>query len=257
MTFEVLADNLRESFRIVAESRSGELRELPGVSVAAACTAFQMFNAAFLSRPALTEAELLQRILLPALHFQTRGLEWAYWVCEDLIESRTQRRARRVFEKNGLRLSVELPGMAAEQVLPPAKPLPRLEVRRVHVGATRDAFCAIGSSCFHVPLGWFTEVFDSPTVWQRFESYVGYVDGEPVSTAAIVQSGDVLGVYNVATVPGHQRRGYAEAVMRHALEDAWIRHGKSGVILQSTPAGLRLYQRMGFRTITQVAVYAS
>jgi hypothetical protein len=27
--------------------------------------------------------------------------------------------------------------------------------------------------------------------------------------------------------------------------------------LQSTPAGLKLYERMGFRTITRVAVYAS
>jgi hypothetical protein len=28
-------------------------------------------------------------------------------------------------------------------------------------------------------------------------------------------------------------------------------------ILQSTPAGLRLYERMGYRRITRVSVYAS
>ena len=46
------------------------------------------------------------------------------------------------------------------------------------------------------------------------------MDGEPVSTAAIVLGSGVVGVYNVATLPGHQRRGYGEAVMRHALAEA-------------------------------------
>ena len=258
MAFEMVANNLRESFRIVAASRPrGELREFPGVSLASAAATFQMFNAAFLSGPLSTEAELAQRILVPMVHFQARGFEWAYWVCEDFMDARTQRRSRRLFDKHGMRLSVELPGMIAEAVLPPVKPLPVLDVRRVGMGAVRDDFCAIGSVCFHVPVAWFQEVFDGPSVWERFESYVGYVDGEPVATAAVIHGGGALGVYNVATLPAHQRRGYGEAIMRYALEDARKRHGDGRVILQSTPAGMRLYERMGFRTVTRVVVYAS
>ena len=258
MNFQTVADNLRESFRIVAASRTaGELQELPGVSVASAGATFQMFNAAFLSSTLVSETELGQRVTLPMAHFQARGLEWAYWVCEGFMDARTQRRARRIFEKHGLRLSVELPGMIADDVLPPVKPLPRLDVRRVESGGTRDAFCAIGSVCFHVPISWFTEVFDGPAVWERFASYVGYVDGEPVSTTAIIEGAGVLGVYNVATVPGRQRHGYGESLMRHALADARKRYGIGPVVLQSTPAGLRLYERMGFRTITRIAVYAT
>jgi hypothetical protein len=45
--------------------------------------------------------------------------------------------------------------------------------------------------------------------------------------------------------------------MRHALSHAQRQAGNCRVILQSTPAGLRLYERMGFRTVTRVAVYAS
>jgi ribosomal protein S18 acetylase RimI-like enzyme len=254
MTFQALAENLRESFRIVAASRpGGEVREFPGVSIAAAAAEFQMFNAAFLSEPVEGETDLAQRIAMAAVHFQARGMEWSYWVCEDLMDAKTQRRSRRIFEKHGLRQSVDLPGMAAMEVLPPVKALPRMDVRRVSPGGTRDAFCAIGSVCFHVPIGWFCEVFDSPCIWERFAGYVGYVDGEPVSTAAVIAGGGVLGVYNVATTPGHQRRGYAEAVMRYAL----AQHGTGPVILQSTPAGLRMYERMGFRTVTRVSVYAT
>ena len=254
MSFEPVADNLRESFRAIAFNRErGEVRELRGVSIASAGVTFQMFNAAFLSSAVTTEIELEQRILTPAVHFQARGQEWSYWVCEDWLASKTRKRAPRIFDRMGLRHAVDLPGMIAERVAGPEKPLPEVDVRRVGDGPTRTAFCGIGSVCFHVPLPWFEEVFSSETIWDRFVSYVGYVDGEPVSTVSLVEGGGGMGVYNLATLPERQRRGYGEAVMRCALE----RHGARRVILQSTPAGLKLYERMGFRTVTQVSVYST
>jgi ribosomal protein S18 acetylase RimI-like enzyme len=256
--FETVSANLRESFRVIAASRNaGENRELRGLSIAAAGVAFQMFNAAFLSAPVSSETELAQRISLASVHFAARGLEWAFWVCEDWMEPRARRRSRQVFERNGLRFSVELPGMVAERIAPPVKPLPALEIRRVGDAATRAAFCAIGATCFHVPIAWLSEVFDSAGVWERFNAYVAYSDGAPVSTAATVQGGGAVGVYNVATLPEHRRRGYGEAVMRHALEEARRRYGIEHTILQSTPAGYGIYERMGYRTVTHVTVYAA
>lgn len=258
MNFETVAGNLRESFRAIAASRNaGENRELRGLSIAAAGVAFQMFNAAFLSAPVSSEIELAQRISLASVHFGARGLEWAFWVCEDWMEPRARRRSRQVFERHGLRFSVDLPGMVAERIAPPVKPLPALEVRRVDGGANRAAFCGIGSTCFHVPIAWLSEVFDGPEVWKRFAAYVGYVNGEPVATAATVLGGGAVGVYNVATLPDYRRRGYGEAVMRHALEEARREHGTEYSTLQSTPAGYGIYERMGYRTVTTVAVYAA
>jgi ribosomal protein S18 acetylase RimI-like enzyme len=256
--FENVASNLRESFRVIAASRgAGEVRELPGVSIASAGVIFQMFNAAFLSGPVDTEADLARRVTLAGIHFQDRGLEWAYWVCEDWVSPKTRRRIRHVLERQGLRHSVDLPGMETGRLSPPERRLPSMEVVRVNNSRTRDDFCGIGSACFHVPLAWFSEVFDSECVWNRFRGYVGYIDGEPVSTTAIVCGGGALGVYNVATMPAHQRRGYGEAVMRFAVEDAQREFGMGRVILQSTVAGYRLYERMGFRTVTRVGVYAT
>ena len=258
MEFESVAANLRESFRVVAAHRSGgELQEMEGVSIASAGVTFQMFNAAFLSAPVISDQQLDVRAAQAAVHFATRGQRWAYWICHGWLEGRTRRRLQAVLRKRGLFQAVELPGMVAEEVLPPMRELPRIEVRRVSEGPVKDAFCAIGSTCFNVPLGWFCEVFDSPTVWDDFESYVGYADGEPVSTAATVMGGGVVGVYNVATLAGRRRSGYGEAVMRHALEQARLKHGVSRTILQSTPQGFDLYQRMGYRTVTSVAVFCS
>jgi ribosomal protein S18 acetylase RimI-like enzyme len=216
-----------------------------------------MFNAAFLSARVPTELELARRVSLASVHFRARGLDWAYWVCESWLDRAIVRRSRKVFQQYGLRHSVDMPGMESDRVLPPDRKLPTLDCRRVSEKNTRDAFCAIGSLCFGVPLPWFREVFDNDAVWDSFEGWVGYVDQEPVSTAAIVSGGGVLGVYNVATMPGHQCRGYAESLMRHALADAQARHGIEKSILQSTPAGLALYERMGYRQVTRVSVYAS
>ena len=66
-----------------------------------------------------------------------------------------------------------------------------------------------------------------------------------------------MGVYNVATVPDRQRRGCGEAVMRHALRRAREQHGIERTVLQSTAQGLRLYRRMGYSVVTNVAVYTS
>ena len=258
MNFATVAENLRESFRAIAASRNaGENRELRGLSIAAAGVAFQMFNAVFLSTPVASETELAQRISLASVHFAARGLEWAFWVCEDFLEPRARRRSRQIFERNGLRFSVDLPGMVAEHIAPPVKPLPVLEVRRVADETTRAAFCGIGSTCFHVPFAWLSEVFDGPGVWQRFTAYVAYWNGEPVATAATVLGAGAVGVYNVATLPDHRRRGFGEAVMRYALEEARREHGLEHTTLQSTPAGYGIYERMGYRTVTRVAVYAA
>jgi ribosomal protein S18 acetylase RimI-like enzyme len=260
VTFQTVAENLRESFRIIAASRDvGEVRELPGVSIASAGVAFQMFNAAFLSGPVETEAALARSILMCSLQFNTRGLEWSFWVCDDWLAAKARRRSREVFEKHGLRRTTELPGLVAERILPPVRPLPSLDVRRVRDARTGEDFRGIGSFCFHVPIPWFNEVFDHASVWDRFAAYVGYVDEVPVATTAIVASGggDVIGVYNVATVPDHRRHGYGEAIMRHALAEAERERPARPVVLQSTEDGLRLYERMGFRTVARFSVYAS
>ncbi len=256
--FQCVEANLRTSFRVVAAHRpAGEVREMDGVSIASAGVTFQMFNAAFLSSPVSSEGQMEKRVALAAVHFAARGQRWAYWICNDWLEGRPRRRLKQLLGKHSLYQAVELPGMIAEQILSPDRQLPDIEVRRVSGEAVKDAFCAIGAMCFNVPILWFREVFDSQSVWNDFASYVGYVNGEPVSTTATVIGAGVVGVYNVATVPGHQRRGYGEALVRYALEQARLQHGISRTILQATPQGFDLYQRMGYRTVTSVAVFCS
>jgi GNAT superfamily N-acetyltransferase len=256
LDFHPVEANLRESFRVLAVGRTnGEVLELPGVSIASLGAAFQMFNAAFLSLPVVGQKELEARLEAAGAHFASRRQSWAFWICEDWLDRVARRALEKTCARLGLRLSTELPGMVAEALKPPRRPVPRLEFRRVDSQGTLDDFRAIGSVCFHVPTAWFSEVFDAtvPAERPRFACWVAYHEGQPVGTAAAVRCEGSLGLYNIAIAPGFRRRGYAEALTRHAAETA----GSATLVLQSTSAGMPLYARLGFRTVTRILVFNS
>ena len=232
--------------------------ELPGVSIASAGVTFQMFNAAFPSEPIDSVTELEQRLTTASDYFRAQKLRWAFWICEDWLATGVRRRLSRTCETFGLRLSSEMPGLAAETVGPSTRKLPPIDVRVVQSTETLADFRNLGSSCFHVPLTWFSEVFDpGVTDRQDFICWVGYADGAPVATAATISSHGVVGVYNVATAPEYRQRGFAEAITRHAIDAARRETETERVVLQSTSQGFRLYERLGFEVITRILVYNS
>lgn len=76
----------------------------------------------------------------------------------------------------------------------------------------------------------------------------GCVDGEPVARSMSYLTGDVVGVYNVGTVPAARRRGYGWAVTLAAImsgKDA----GATIATLQSSAMALPMYRAHGFRTV--------
>jgi ribosomal protein S18 acetylase RimI-like enzyme len=254
-----VADNLRQSFRVLADGRPhGRVLELPGVSIASLGVTFQMFNGAFFSEPVETETVLEERLRCARDYFAAQALRWSFWICEDWLSPGVRRKLSRACETMGLRLSSEMPGLAAERLRHPARALPTIDFRRVDSPQTLDDFRGLGATCFRVPIAWFSEVFDvSVAASQPFVCWVGYCDGEPVATAATVSGQGITGLYNVATAPAFRRRGYGEAITRHAIDTAVRESGSTRIVLQSTSEGLRLYQRIGFQPVTRVLVYNS
>jgi N-acetylglutamate synthase len=79
-------------------------------------------------------------------------------------------------------------------------------------------------------------------------AYVGELDGEIVTTALGVTLGDYVGVFNVGTPEAHRRRGYGAAITARALADG-VAAGASWAWLQSSSAGYRIYEALGFETV--------
>ena len=253
------ARNLIRAMRFFGSPRKGgDVQDLPGVSLVSCGLNYAAFNAALLSEPPGSDPNFRQVIQTAADHFRSRNLRWTCWFCDDFLDPALLRQARPLFRAFGLSHLTEPVGMLADQLLPPRRRLPKLETRPVDNQPTRLAFAHITSVAFEIPHQVCLDIYGSADAWAGdFQGFVGYVDDLPVTSAATVTAHNVVGVYSVGTLPHCRKRGYAEAAVRQALALQQEQTGITATVLQSTYSGLRLYQQMGYRKVTNFSVFIS
>lgn len=84
--------------------------------------------------------------------------------------------------------------------------------------------------------------------------FLAYVDGEPAATSLLFINGKTAGIYYVATLPEYRNRGLGYSVTLAAMQAAKIA-GYKKIILQATPAGEKVYRRIGFQEICRAQIY--
>jgi ribosomal protein S18 acetylase RimI-like enzyme len=254
----IIETNLRTAMRFFGMATpKAEIRELE-TTVAMYCGLdYGVFNIALLTEPVRTEAQLAAAIEQTGSYFRELGVRWSFWLCEDLLDARTRRRARTTFASFGQRPILHPPGMMAATLEPPARKLPAVECRPVSDAATRQEFAGITAVTFDIPPGIAQAVYAAELGWKGdYRGFIGYADGRAVSIVAIVAAAGALGVYSLGTRPEFRRKGYGEALMRAALAEVReTGNVDAPVILQSTDAGYALYRRMGFRDVTRFSVF--
>jgi GNAT superfamily N-acetyltransferase len=251
--------NLVEFFRHFARVRkTGRVEELTGVSIASSGIEFHMFNAAFFSSPVTGgKKDLDRRVDLAAAVLGGHGGRWAFWASATALSTAVEGRAAATFRRYGLYEAFRHPGLICEEFNPPRRPLPVLEIRRVVDAAGRIEFARLNSLAFHIPFEWCLDLYEIEALWDtRFAGYIGYGEGQALCCAATLVAAGVVGVYSVATLPGHEHKGYGEAITRHAVAEARRESGLKQTILQATKAGLPLYQRLGYKLVTHFLIYS-
>jgi GNAT superfamily N-acetyltransferase len=105
------------------------------------------------------------------------------------------------------------------------------------------------SEGFGLPVDLSERVF-SPAFFELAEATIllGRVDGVAVSTATLLVTGSVGGVYNVATPEVHRGKGYG-ATLTQAVVNEGAQRGCEAMTLQSSAMGYRIYERMGFEPV--------
>ena len=81
-----------------------------------------------------------------------------------------------------------------------------------------------------------------------YTRYIAYQDGEAVGTSALLLHAGVAGIFAVATIPRARGRGIGTALTLVPLLEARRREYRVGT-LQSSPMGLPVYKRLGFREV--------
>ena len=82
--------------------------------------------------------------------------------------------------------------------------------------------------------------------WLR--TYTSY--GEPDTTGVGVRIGRTIGIYNIATIESARRQGLGAAITERVAADG-AAAGCDVAILQSSPMGRPIYERLGYRTLVE------
>jgi ribosomal protein S18 acetylase RimI-like enzyme len=233
--------------------------DTPEVFIASANVPWILMNGAFLPAPVETEAALERSVAAAARYFASRKSGWAFLLCEDWIAPSLRPRIAAVFEAYGAKRFISTIGMVAERVAPPVRSLPHLEIHHATSAEEVRHIADINAVAYATPLEMARESIGIPAVYQQGDcrGYVGYVDGKPVTVSNVTRVGGAAYVGSVATLEEYRRRGYAEALMRHSLEDARRIWGLERTVLHASEAGHPLYRQMGYRDVATFSFYLS
>ncbi|HTG47302.1 MAG TPA: hypothetical protein VK646_06580 [Actinomycetota bacterium] len=108
---------------------------------------------------------------------------------------------------------------------------------------------------FGVPDGLIGALYGPPvSETDGLTTAVARVRARPVSTAQTMRIGDDVGIYGVATPEGDRGRGYGGALTGWVTARAF-EAGATFAYLQSSPMGVSVYRRIGFREVDVLAMY--
>src|SRR4029078_783343 len=150
--FAVIDENLRAAMRFFGyASGAGEIAPLPGGIAMYSGLEYGVFNIAMLDgRVSQADLTLEQRLVEIGQYFKPKTARWSLWLCDDLLDYATRRRARQALADFGLRAISHPPGMIAPALLPPPSTLPPVDVLPVSDRASQHAFTEITSVCFEI-----------------------------------------------------------------------------------------------------------
>lgn len=151
--------------------------------------------------------------------------------------------------------SITLMAIDLDTFHPLTEPFPGMTIQSVR--NKRDglnfAFCA--SRAFSIPSDLTNPMAELMSKQdQNISNYVGLIEGKAISTSTIFYSNDFAGIYNVGTLPEFQGKGIGLEMMTTILLIAKL-DGYKTAILHSTPAGKRLYEKLGFQTYGKMSQY--
>lgn len=214
------------------------------------------YNAVVRTRlePAETDA-VIERLLA---RFRQRGVPALWWV---LPSSQPDDLGSRL-ETHGMTYRGEGPGMSADlTALPEGTPMPPdFAVERVRnvvslMEWVRTNEAAYGAAAQPMDLTYLqleSALGFGPE--HPYRRYLGRLNGLPVATSALFLGAGVAGLYGVASLPEIRGRGIGAALSLAALRDARAL-GYRLAVLESSPLGYSVYQRLGFHEICRLRSY--
>ncbi|WP_206283056.1 GNAT family N-acetyltransferase [Streptomyces chilikensis] len=242
---------------VLDRTPDADVRDLPGVAVRWADCRFPFWNAVTLTEDGVDAALLDARLRQAAEVMRAKEQPGFLWLFEDLLGEDARAELPAAAERAGLEFAFPGTGMAGDLLPVPEPRHPDLAFVRVTTDAHLRDYADLNSRAYGFDLAAGRDGIEGSTLWKgEVFAYLGLRDGTPVTCAAAVEADGRLFVALVATDPGHQRRGYGEAVTRKALHEGARATGLTRATLHATEAGAPVYPRIGFVPNSPMRFYA-
>jgi len=205
------------------------------------------FNLALLTGSDLSAEELSARGREACAWAAAQSVPWLLVVTHEQLESGVD--AAAALDACGLAVVMPMTGMLARTVAA-ARNVPGLQLTVPQDDSGCAAIVDINALAYGVDLEASKATIGSRMFWKDHFPVLGVSGGKPVSSATVLMVDGHRYVALVATEPGQQRRGFADATMRRALENAAKAHGETPTVLHASDAGRPVYERMGYASIS-------
>lgn len=239
---------------VATNAKGGRIQALEnGLQTAWINSALAINNATWPTSPISSEEDLRKRLKAAADDAHAHSLPWFLYLYEPEVAVSPERTVE-IASEYGLAKFLSVAVMTADdatRLAPPKRPAPAgLTFRRVASETEARVVMNLNMRAYGMP----EEITDSVLATQAYYSdlgrefgYVAYLDSTPVSTTTVIEIDGCLYVALVATDPAHHKRGYADAVMRHALAESSAALGIKKTALDATAMGAPVYAAMGYR----------
>jgi GNAT superfamily N-acetyltransferase len=166
-----------------------------------------------------------------------------------------------LLERYGLQPAGEVPGMAIDLELLENKPeMPAnfvfQKVNTTEMQALWARIAAVGTGFPDVAVEAMEqlEVTMTDPQYKAQYRYIGFLNGIPVATSALVLNSGVAGIYAVATIPEARRKGFGKIMTVMPLLEARQIGYRVG-ILQASSMGYPIYKKIGFLDVCMYKTY--
>ena len=157
----------------------------------------------------------------------------------------------------GLVYAVDFPIMVREDSPLDPSGNPDVEVVRAHGTEDADASADVMASAYSMPKDSVlralpASLFDTTGA----DVYVARINGDAVGTVTVTYHGDTCGIWAMGTDAARQRGGIGLRLLSTTIVQARS-SGARRFFLGATPAGFRLYEGLGFKTVCSARVWVS
>jgi len=233
--------NYWQSFKLLARACGGEVLEREGMLAVSTGLPVAMLNIAFVKRPLADPHGSLKEVMS---FYDERRLPFVARIREG-VDPESESAAAAL----GMPYSDTVPGMALYPVPPPHGAVQGLNIERVPDSKRLRDYQRVAAEGFGMPLEFAERLMGAAFLEvEGFQSYLGTLDGDPVAVSSVFVDREVAGVYNVATLQSHRRRGIGEAMTWRAVSRG-REAGCTVAVLEASEVGKPVYERMGFRVV--------